>query len=291
MSAGQHTSDCHESLGVCAGDRLSLAELQAAFVRQARAAHAEGPAGEAAFRRAAQAFQLLAASRRGGEGAGLRAVGHPSRAPPGPFLRRLHGLLSRLPPEQRRMAIAQRLSQAQRLRLERWMLAKRSRGPAVPRAGAAAAGGRAAARGPSAGPGAPRGRPVTQRSLCRLVARSGRVGFRPVMHLCGGLYAQAAFSFSVELGLRGLAALMAMRARCQAACAPGQAAAGSVEQRVRRAVQEAQLGCGASLKFYFKTRLRISSSGEASWRACRPAEQCSKSLSWFPRDALRTCLA
>merc|ERR1719291_1653621 len=106
------------------------------------------------------------------------------------------------------------------------------------------------------------------------------------MHLCDGLYAQAAFSFSVELGLRGLAALMAMRARCQEASAPGQAAPGSFEQRVRIAIKEAQLGCGAPLKFYFKTRVRIGGTREV----CTPT-QADLSAALRQGRRLRACLA
>eukprot|EP00959_Pyramimonas_sp_CCMP1952_P428470 8974367-Pyramimonas_sp.AAC.1 len=36
---------------------------------------------------------------------------------------------------------------------------------------------------------------------------------------------------------------------------------------------------------------RLSSSGEASWRAHRPTKQCAKSSCWFPRHVHRTFLA
>ncbi|CAK0906503.1 unnamed protein product, partial [Prorocentrum cordatum] len=127
------------------------------------------------------------------------------------------------PEEARREAIATRLSQSQRLALERWMLARR-RPPAA-----------AAALGPPEVPAGPEG------------AGSRGRGYHPVIHLGRGLYAQAggAGAGAAAIGL------LAARSRLKH-CGPEE-----FEGRVRAAVAGVA-GCraqGAAAGLLFRTRV------------------------------------
>lgn len=62
-------------------------------------------------------------------GASKRRVGSPSQRQGGTFEARLFAALRQLLPEQRRMVLQQSLTEAQRLALERWMLARRTPQP------------------------------------------------------------------------------------------------------------------------------------------------------------------
>lgn len=193
-------------------------------------------------------------------------------------LRRLSTLLRRLPPRLRRQAIAEGMSQALRLSLERWMLAERSR-KARP---SCFAFGFARAK-----------RHLSERSLCRLQARCGRIGYRPVMHLAGGLYAQASFSFDFGKSVSALGMLAAMRSFCRilwtlhgcdgSGRQPAEMLALQAKT-LRLAVRAALAYCGWAAsagtrqRFSFKTRVRLSRSPndisqclDGHREACSPA--------------------
>jgi len=215
--------------------------------------------------------------------------------------------LRRLPPALRREAIARRLSQTQREQLERWLLADRAECAARSQHGAPGAPGAATELQPkgrrcgtgrsAAGKRKPRCsglvggssccRPqqvaaptqISERSLCRLAARGGRVGYRPIMHLEGGFYVQAAFSFDSEVAVRSLGTLIVMRSLCRAGAveelasrAPSSAGSGGPAHelakcagRIGSAVREALACCkGPHQKFYFKARANFGAGSEIS---------------------------
>lgn len=266
-------------------DAQPLAEIRCALRKRAReASEAAGPVAAAALSEAAAALGALAAGRPPPSPPPLRgvapgrqryempsqdaAVNHPE-----PFLQRLHDLLRRLTPDARREAIAQRLTEAQRTRLERWMLAGRRGLPQGRRLVAAPV---LAAM--------PR---LSERSLCRRVIRGGRCGYRPSVHLGCGLYAQASFSYDVAVAAGALGTLLAARALCgEAAAAEASVVEASgllvssagvanvagaaplrprFEERVKAAVGEA-LRCSAPPRptLYFRTRLGLARGRELS---------------------------
>lgn len=169
-------------------------------------------------------------------------------------LARLWRLLQTLPPAHRREFITRRLSQAQRVRLEQWILRERG-----------------SSRGPST-PDLPTG--FSTRSLCRWQRHGrGRVGYRPILHLHASLYAQAAFTFDLTTAVRGLGMLLAMRGACQMSI--GDQDSASPEQ-LRLAIRESlgSLAChGSHGKFYFKTRLKLGNGMELATPSCSQLDE------------------
>ncbi|CAE8624893.1 unnamed protein product, partial [Polarella glacialis] len=174
------------------------------------------------------------------------------------FLKQLRELLQGLPPAQRRDFIAQRLSQAQRVSLEQWILAERA--------------------GPMQG-AIKQGRPfktgihcpgLSQRSLCCWRGKRGRVGYRPIMHLFGSFYAQAAFTFDLSSAVAALGTLLTMRTLCQAlggTCTQKQGGDQEVVATLRAAVHDAlamKRPGPIGHRFYFKTRMRMAHGYEIS---------------------------
>ncbi|CAE8627512.1 unnamed protein product, partial [Polarella glacialis] len=174
------------------------------------------------------------------------------------FLKQLRELLQGLPPAQRRDFIAQRLSQAQRVSLEQWILAERA--------------------GPMQG-ASKQGRPfktgihcpgLSQRSLCCWRGKRGRVGYRPIMHLFGSFYAQAAFTFDLSSAVAALGTLLTMRTLCQAlggTCTQKQGGDQEVVATLRAAVHDAlamKRPGPIGHRFYFKTRMRMAHGYEIS---------------------------
>lgn len=258
-------AQCYRLLGV--SPNSTMTELYQAFRRRAHAAHPSLGGGSAkAFNALGTAFEVLSTLAAHGQGDGSllctcdevqssgdhattvgTAVlescdsGHDETV----FLPRLYGLLQQLPPAARREAIARRLTQAQRLALERWMAARRGGGGGVALL---------------------RAQRLSGRSLCQ----DGRGGFRPLLHLAGGIYAQAARTSDLRSAVASFGALVAIRAHCCAAlrqaapvaAADGKAAdaAGLFEQHMLAGLMEALSSCevpGASLRLRFRLRISL----------------------------------
>eukprot|EP00928_Gymnodinium_smaydae_P060239 TRINITY_DN4386_c0_g1_i1.p1 TRINITY_DN4386_c0_g1~~TRINITY_DN4386_c0_g1_i1.p1 ORF type:complete len:582 (+),score=91.34 TRINITY_DN4386_c0_g1_i1:244-1746(+) len=197
--------------------------------------------------------------RRSREAATKARGAQGSRRDHGRFFRCLYDLLRQLPPSLRREVIARRLSGVQRARLEAWLLSQRRRRQPVSTSPLAKAGTPSSLL--SRGPDASAEPPEKLKSLCRLVARDGRVGYRPILHLAGGLYAQAAFSFDFAASQRALGTLRAMRKLCRDALALAAMDCGafdSCEECIATAVRQALSFDDpmAPHKFYFKVRMR-----------------------------------
>lgn len=268
--------NCYEVLGV--GPGASVTEVHAAFTR--RAITALGCESDELFGRAAKALEVLAdpqarkrhdcvvlrcaqtarsgrirdAAPRGREaGAEAGSSCREGHAVPPSFCERLRGLLSRLPPAARRQAISQRLTESQRLLLERWMQSSVD-------ASAKTRGGLA----------------LSMRSLCRCAGRRGVDGYRPMLHLGSGLYAQASFSYDEVVAVGALGALIAARSmsrggplRHPGTCAPdgglslamAEALRGLRTERLdhaRRVFCQSYLDLAPVPRIYFRTRLSVS---------------------------------
>mmetsp|Transcript_9463 Transcript_9463/g.16824 ORF Transcript_9463/g.16824 Transcript_9463/m.16824 type:complete len:438 (-) Transcript_9463:11-1324(-) len=184
----------------------SLQALQQAFCKVASAAHPSAGGSEAHFNEVLAIFQarcvklarrhhckkLGTSTNEKPEKARLPVVSFEKCQHGSHFLRELYSLLQRLPPESRRVAIAEKLTQKQRQCLERWML--RRKAAATPDEALGAWNGRK--------------RKLSERSLCK---HSQRGGFRPCVHLQAGLYGQARFCKDLQQALEALGVLVVMR--------------------------------------------------------------------------------
>lgn len=184
---------------------------------------------------------------------------------------RLRDLLQKLPPDIRQDFIKRRMTEAQRVQLERWMVNERAF-KATLTGSTAAFKAASRVRCANADAAAILGS-VSLRSLCCWRGR-GRLGYRPIMHLGARFYAQAAFTFELPTAVAALGCLLAMRFFCQWSPSKSRVL---YEGRRRpqdaallcptRAVQLALAGCpvgrlNSKHKFYFKARWKRSGGQE-----------------------------
>mmetsp|Transcript_58134 Transcript_58134/g.188156 ORF Transcript_58134/g.188156 Transcript_58134/m.188156 type:complete len:519 (-) Transcript_58134:465-2021(-) len=159
--------DCHSLLGVA--DSASFADLRAAYLRRALQVHPDKGGSASEFQKVIAAFEYLATASRERETITSESLARSMREPrPSPaqapnlnkartratkssnrqqsaqdgktvdvsygdgFYGKLYGLLSRFSTAQRRQAIAQLLSEGQRLSLERWLKRRKEQSAATP---------------------------------------------------------------------------------------------------------------------------------------------------------------
>lgn len=181
---------------------------------------------------------------------------------------RLRDLLQKLPPDIRQDFIKRRMTEAQRVQLERWMVNERAFKATLTGSTSAVSSVRCANADATAILGS-----VSLRSLCCWRGR-GRLGYRPIMHLGARFYAQAAFTFELPTAVAALGCLLAMRFFCQ--WSPSKSRVLDEGRRrpqdaallcPTRAVQLALAGCpvgrpNSKHKFYFKARWKRSGGHE-----------------------------
>mmetsp|Transcript_52386 Transcript_52386/g.125135 ORF Transcript_52386/g.125135 Transcript_52386/m.125135 type:complete len:425 (+) Transcript_52386:251-1525(+) len=106
----------------------------------------------------------------------------------------LHRLLIEMSPDLRRKTIAEKFSQAQRRKLEAWMVSQRDAAPAQCKESHAKV-----------------GAAISQRTLCRVRSTCGRALYRPTLHVAAGLYVSSTKRMELDEAIVALGVMIAIR--------------------------------------------------------------------------------
>ena len=177
-------------------------------------------------------------------------AGRNSAAKPATFLARLHGLLRLLSPDSRRTVLAERLTQAQRLALESWML-ERHRSRSGSSFGDVSQVARN--RSPSVG---------RAHTLGSCIWKSAGDSYCAAITLERNLCMQSACCRNLPAAVHALATLIQLRARCFSLVGR------TFEDRLVTAVEELKAGPGAA-RLFLRTRISFANGLRLSTPLCQ----------------------
>mmetsp|Transcript_59539 Transcript_59539/g.110221 ORF Transcript_59539/g.110221 Transcript_59539/m.110221 type:complete len:443 (+) Transcript_59539:1-1329(+) len=161
------------------------------------------------------------------------------------LLEELRKILSHMPPETRRVAIKERLSQRQRRTLEAFMVSRKASEASPPQHCSESA-------------WLTKDTHFSQRSLCACRSRCGQELYRPSLHIQAGLYVHSSQQLEIEEAIAALGVMIALRSLCAFGAA-------DFQERVRKASHDALGLCETSaLRLKFRCRAGFSKNCELS---------------------------